>query len=36
MISLVIISKDEPALDATLTLLREQAAGLKEPGRSWW
>lgn len=31
MISLVIISKDEPALDATLTLLREQAAELKQP-----
>ncbi len=31
MISVVIISKDEPALDATLTLLREQVAELKEP-----
>lgn len=31
MISVVIISKDEPALDATLSLLREQVAELREP-----
>jgi len=31
MISIVIISKDEPAIDATLTALREQIAGLAVP-----
>jgi GT2 family glycosyltransferase len=31
MISVVIISKDEPALDGTLTALRDQASGLAEP-----
>jgi GT2 family glycosyltransferase len=31
MISVVIISKDEPAIDATLTGLRDQARGLKQP-----
>ena len=31
MISIVIISKDEPAIDATLTALREQIAGLDVP-----
>jgi GT2 family glycosyltransferase len=31
MISVVIISKDEPAIDATLTALRDQARGLPQP-----
>ena len=31
MISVVIISKDEPALDGTLSAVREQAAGVGEP-----
>jgi GT2 family glycosyltransferase len=31
MISVVIISKDEPAVDGTLTALRDQASGLPEP-----
>jgi GT2 family glycosyltransferase len=31
MISVVIISKDEPAIDATLTALRGQARGLTQP-----
>ncbi len=35
MISVVIISKDEPALDATLTLLREQVQSSKSRVRSW-
>ncbi len=32
MISVVIISKDEPALDETLTDVTGQLAGLAEPG----
>ena len=32
MISVVIISKDEPALDETLTDVAGQLAGLGEPG----
>lgn len=32
MISVVIISKDEPSLDDTLTIVKEQVLGLDEPG----
>ncbi|MGE4178039.1 MAG: glycosyltransferase family 2 protein [Thermoleophilia bacterium] len=32
MISVVVISRDEPALDATLTLLEREVAALAEPG----
>ena len=34
MISIVVISKDEPSLDDTLAVLADQVAGLGEPGKS--